>query len=179
MTVKIRRCTTYLLLLTALLMATSCSGVRKEMQDALDRNIIGDDYTILHVEDVRDGHLVFLERNTFKDIAAAVIHKSKDKSKTNYGGYLRQDPESEDILYFAGTLGEQTYSVYFGSLLEPPAPHEKIRIELGKRIIRDAAVFQASRSAVWFVFFDERTEHIDINVLRDVGDDPKSSGAHG
>jgi hypothetical protein len=159
-----------LLLLTAVFIAASCIGTRKDIQDALDRNVIDDDYTILHVADVKDGHLVFLERNAFNDIMVALVHKSGDKSKTDYGGYLRQDPETQGTLYFAGTLGGNTYSVYFGNLIEPPAPNEKIHIELGNHIKKEAALFQASRAAIWFVCFDEKTEHIPVSVLRNVVD---------
>lgn len=152
----------------SLMIITACSGDRKNIEDALNRDIIGDDFSILHTVDIVDGYITFFERNIFKDISVAIINKSKDESKTSYGGYLSQSAGEPSSHYTSAEIAGKAYSIYFGRLDERSID-KKVFVELGDQLRKEAKLFEASSGIVWFVFFDERIESSEITII--IGDE--------
>lgn len=154
----------YLLIILSFVSATSCAGSQKSIKDAIDWNMIFDEYSIIKDIDVDGGQIVFLERQTFKDIGVAFVNSSRNTAKTSVSGFLSQNENDPNWYYSFSNLDEHEYSVYFGRLDE--AFDENIYIQLeNKKIKEKATLMGGSLSTLWFIVFDERVEDHQISII--------------
>lgn len=151
-----------LLPLLSLLLLVSCSNNPK---DAIDEKHVQDDFSILGKISIEDGNIALFERVTHKDIGVAFLNKSMQKKATTIGGFLPQSYEDPnwDWHYSASELGGKHYSVYYGVLNEQSTGKVVIKFENG--ITKEATIFQASRSRIWIVIFNEKVEVKELEVI--------------
>lgn len=146
-----------LLLLSACMRAPSLSEV-------LDRDIIKDDYTILHSIDVANGQLVFYQRQTYRDIGLAAVNNSLERSSIQYSGQLSTAAGTPNRHYFSMELEGQPYSIYFGRLDEPRQGPVSIRFwdaeNEEEALVHKASVLNIEGASLWYMVFDHRYEKL-------------------
>lgn len=149
-----------LLVLVCILILTACE---RSIDNAIDQEMIHDEYTIIHKIVVGKGDVVFFERTRNKDVGIAFIDKSRRKSKTQIGGYLGLDDDDASWHYSSADLGGEELSVYYGRLSDNP--HGKnVWIHLGEEKKR-ATLFESSSRTLWVVLLTERLVVNEIKVI--------------
>lgn len=145
-----------------LLLLVSCSNNPK---DAINEKNVQDDFSILGTISTQDGSVALFERVTHKDIGVAFLNKTMEKKATTIGGFLSQSYEEPnwDWHYSASELGGEFYSVYYGALNKEPKG--KVFIKFKSGIKKEATIFQASRSRIWIVIFNEKVEVNELEVM--------------
>lgn len=151
------------LVLLFLLLITSCSGDSRDI-DKLISEKVDDDFEVLHIVEKNDMQFAFFERNTLKDIGMVFTNNTYDKSKTSVHGYLSQKSEDPAWHYSSTEMENKTYSIYFGRLDDQPSG--KIIIKLNnQKLEQEAILFEASKSTIWVIAFNERIEDTEISIV--------------
>lgn len=143
----------------SLIFLVSCST---NIEDAIDTNIVQDKIITLSTLRLEKGYIVFFEKESHKDIGVA-----KEKGKTSINGYLNQNNNKLNWHYSASELGGTFYSVYYGTLTQPPKG--KVYIEFKNGVRKEATVLQASQSLVWTLVINERFEQNELKVTLEQG----------
>ena len=143
----------------SLIFLVSCST---NIEDAIDTNIVQDNIITLSTLHLEKGYILFFEKESHKDIGVAFIPSSKEKRKTSINGYLSQNDINHNWHYSASELGGTFYSVYYGTLTQPPKG--KVYIEFKNGVRKEVTVLQASQSLVWTLVINERFEQNELKV---------------